>query len=616
MIANMSTFAFLLIAAGLFLVCPNGSVGTAARADAEQAPPGGQPVLQDVLKAYAHGETTRNGRVRVVEVTGPGFTRALEVESTVRAHDWDYQVWWRLARPVKRDDVLLLRFWARTLTTADESGQSLINVRFEVPGLWKLPEKEKKALAPLTKGILVGAGPEWRQFFIRAQAPRDLAPAEVFIALRCGLQRQRVQFGGVTLLDYGHAVKLADLPNTRYSYAGREPDAPWRKEAEARIRRLRMRPMELLVRDAAGRPVPGAKVHVELQRHAFQFGAAFTAWKVLKEFNPDYQTYRKRILENFSSCSFVNALKWHAWAGDWGRRADRKETLAALKWVADQKLPFRGHCLVWPRKSSVSKELRKMLEAKHPDPQAIERKIIEHLRSICPATSFWMEEWDVLNESIPCHDVQDICGDEVMVEWFKETRRLLPDVRLALNEYSILASLTDTRKVLRHEARVKYLLDHGAPLDVLGMQCHMPACPPGPQRILTVLKRFSQFNLPVRATEYTLNAEDPALQYDFTRDFYTVMFSSPQVIGIQMWGFDQMYREDGSLTPIGRAYRDLVLGKWRTRSQGVTDASGVFTCRGFLGTYAATVQTPNETTTQRFVVPKGQDVCRVTITLR
>jgi len=569
---------------------------------------GGRSVIDDPLKMYAKGKENKNGRVRVVAVSGPGFTCALEIESNVGKHDWNYQVWWRSTAPLKKGDALLVRFWARTVYTADESGQSLINVRIETPGLWKRPPKQKEALAPLTKGILVGADSKWRQFFIRARAPRDLAAKDVFVALRCGLQRQRVQFGAIDIIDYGRSVKVEDLPVTRYTYAGREPGAPWRKEAAARIQRMRMREMKVVVRDAQGRPLKGAGVQVELQRHAFQFGAAFTSWKVLKEFNPDYQEYRKRILENFSACSFINALKWHAWAVDWGRRARPKVTLAALRWVAEQRLPFRGHCLVWPRKKSVSRELRKMLEAKRPDPKAIEQKIIEHLRSICPATKFWMEEWDVLNESIPCHDVQDICGERVMVDWFKETRRLLPGVKLALNEYSVLSSRQDTDKVLKHEARIRFLLDNGAPLDVLGMQSHMGAFPPSPLRILEVLKRFSKFERAIRATEYTIRSTDPALAHDFTRDFYTVMFSHPSVVGVQMWGFDQMYNETGGLTAIGRAYRNLVLKEWHTEETGTTDRRGVFSFRGFLGKYAATVVVNGKKHTETFDLPKGNGV--------
>jgi endo-1,4-beta-xylanase len=578
-------------------------------------PEGGKPILQDPLLTYAKERSGKKGSTRVVEADGPGFTKALEVESKVRGNNWEYIVVWRLAAPLKKGDVILLHYWARTVYTADESGQSVIKTAIEVPNLWRLPAKEKTFLAPLTKGVLTSAGKEWKQYFVRAQAPGDLPAKGVSVALRCGEERQRVQFGGIGITNYGTTRKLDDLPITHYSYAGRELNAPWRQEAAARIRQHRTRGIQIVVQDKAGKPVANAKVELELTRHAFQFGAAFRTADVLEEYNPNYQQQRQQILENFSSASFVNALKWHPWVGDWGGPFKRENTLAALRWVQEQKLPFRGHCLVWPRKSSVSKAVRKLLEAEKPDPAAIQLAILEHIRSIGPATSFWMDEWDVLNESIPCHDVQDLCGDEVMVEWFKEARRVLPGVKLALNEYSILSSLTDGRKVPQHEERIRFLLDHEAPVDVLGMQSHMGGSPPSPLRVLRLLDRFATFGLPIRATEFDVKATDPGLVHDFTRDFYTAMFSHPSVIGVQMWGIGQMYDKEGKLKPVGKAHRELVLGEWHTNEQGKTDPQGTFARQGFLGTYRVTI-TANGVPTERTIqLPKGDGAHILTIAL-
>lgn len=588
----------------------------AARArTAGTIPKGGKSIIADPLAAFARTKSNAKGSVGVVEARGPGFTKALEVKSNVRANDWDYQVYLHVSAPVRKGDVLLVHFWARTVQTADESGRSRIKAAVELPNLWRRPPKERELLAPLTRSVMVTAGTEWKQFFIRAQSPRNVPAGGLWVALRSGMERQRVQFGAVDIINFGHSLKVADLPFTRATYAGRQAGAPWRKAADARIQQHRTRKIRIVVRDRDGKPIKGAAVKLELKRHAFGFGAAFRASDVLEEFNPDYETCRRRILENFHSASFVNALKWHAWAGDWGRRHGRKATLESLKWVAEQKLPFRGHCLVWPRKASVSKAMRKRLEARNPDPRAIQRGILEHIRSIAPATAFWMAEWDVLNESIPCHDVQDICGDDVMVEWFKETRRLLPNVKLALNEYGILSSVTDGEKVGLHEKRIRYLLDRGAPVDVLGMQSHMGASPPGPERILKLLNRFAEFGLPIRATEFDIKSTDKELLYDFTRDFYTVMFSHPSVIGVQMWGFGQMYEEDGGLSPIGKAYRELVSGVWHTKAEGTTDSSGAFAYRGFLGTYAVSFTRDGSTVERTFTVPAGEGTCLQALSL-
>ena len=87
-------------------------------------------------------------------------------------------------------------------------------------------------------------------------------------------------------------------------------------------------------------------------------------------------------------------------------------------------------------------------------------------------------------------------------------------------------------------------------------------------------------------------------QADYTRDFMTVMFSHPNVAGIQFWGFGEgahwkpeaaLYREDWSEKPNLLAYRELVFNQWWTSETGVTGKDGAFTSRGFLGRHLATV---------------------------
>ena len=102
----------------------------------------------------------------------------------------------------------------------------------------------------------------------------------------------------------------------------------------------------------------------------------------------------------------------------------------------------------------------------------------------------------------------------------------------------------------------------------------------------------------LQATEYDVVIDDSELAGRFTRDFYTTLFSHPAVGGIVMWGFwdgshwksnAPLYSKDWSQKPAGRAYRDLVLGQWRTAASGKTDKGGTFATRGFFGEYEITV---------------------------
>jgi GH35 family endo-1,4-beta-xylanase len=576
-------------------------------------PSGGTSILVDPFSQKVH--TSNKGGTKILTNIDGKFNKVWQFESKIKKNDWDCMNFWKINKPIKNGDVVLLSFWARTEFTADESGQSNVNMGLELHGLWKMPHKRKEFLKPLTNTLKLVAGDKWQQFFIRGKAPEDVPISKFIIPLKAGNQIQTIWFADMKLINYGPNIDVNKLPMSKYTYKGREPNAKWRRLARLRILKNRTRRVHLSLKGKNGSLLKNAVVKVELKKHAFQFGGAICSWKLNPNFNQEkYQEYRERTLENFSAVSFTNALKWHPWVRDWGENFYKENTLDSLKWVEEQKLPFRGHCMVWPRKCSVSNELAQLLKAEKPNKKLIERKILEHIRDIGAATSFCMDEWDVLNESIPCHDVQDICGDQVMIDWFKEARKVLPSkVKLALNEYSILSVLTDTEKISKHEDRIKYLLDGGAPLEVLGFQSHMGGAPPSPERIYRVLNRFSKFHLPIRATEYDIKSNDEDLIYDFTRDFLTIMFSHSSVIGVQMWTFDGFYDKDGQITTFGKAYQDLVLKKWKTVKNGRTDTKGIFSFRGYLGEYELQITVNGQKITKTFKLEKGDGTDNISI---
>ena len=56
------------------------------------------------------------------------------------------------------------------------------------------------------------------------------------------------------------------------TYEGRDADSQWRNEANTRIEKIRKAPLKVQVVDAQGKPIRGARVRVQQQRHAFGFG--------------------------------------------------------------------------------------------------------------------------------------------------------------------------------------------------------------------------------------------------------------------------------------------------------------------------------------------------------
>ncbi len=278
---------------------------------------------------------------------------------------------------------------------------------------------------------------------------------------------------------------------------------------------------------------------------------------------------------------------------------NQPQTLAALATLQDDNFHLRGHVLVWPSKRNLPNSVSSLIDNSDP---AVLQHVLDHIDDIVPATKDYLEEWDVINEPYDNHDLMDLFGNHVMVDWFNEARAQHPTARLFINDYGIISGGgQNTTKQQFYEDTVRYLLDQGAPVDGMGFQGHFDASPTGIPRVLSVLDRYAQAfpDLKFRITEFDVDTDDEELQADYTRDFLTAVFSQPQVLGFQMWGFWEgahwrpgaaMYRRDWTEKPNGAAYRDLVLNQWWTDDTRTTGADGRVRGRGFLGDYDLTVE--------------------------
>jgi hypothetical protein len=144
---------------------------------------------------------------------------------------------------------------------------------------------------------------------VEVKEDRDAGKLEWVSALSSKLQW--IEFGGISVVNFGPNVKVAALPDTskiRRTYVGREPNAAWRREADARIEKFRKGNLQVLISDKNGRPVPGAQVKVEMKRHAFRWGTAIVP-SIEVEPIPDWgRTAHERRLLCCPSCSTASRL--------------------------------------------------------------------------------------------------------------------------------------------------------------------------------------------------------------------------------------------------------------------------------------------------------------------
>ncbi|NOT59122.1 MAG: hypothetical protein HOP19_02735, partial [Acidobacteria bacterium] len=181
---------------------------------------------------------------------------------------------------------------------------------------------------------------------------------------------------------------------------------------------------------------------------------------------------------------------------------------------------------------------------------------------------------------------------------FQMARQHDPNAKLFYNDYDILAANGWNRQKQDYVfTLMNWLLDHGAPVDGLGMQGHFGAVTQI-DTMQQIIERFSQLRVPFNLTEFDFNTADETLQADFTRDFVTLMFSTPRCTDFLMWGFWErahwlplgaMYRADWSSKPNALVWNELLFHEWWTNESGATNREGQFIVRAFKGKQRVTV---------------------------
>jgi GH35 family endo-1,4-beta-xylanase len=539
-----------------------------------ELPAGEAVIASDAVSAFELQGAA--GEAELITADAQPFEGAVRIRTRERTPDW-WSVQWMThsLTEVRRGDVLHCTFYARGIESVDETGIPRGRVYFQEAG------------APWRKSLLreFEAGPEWQRYDFPFAAQRSLGAGEAMLAFAFGYPPQTIEIGGVSLTNYRDAVRLRDLPMTSYTYAGMDPDAPWREGARDRIEQYRKAQLTIRVTDANGLPVPGARVHVRMMRHAFPFGSAISSAYIQSPRSDPAEVarYREMIVRLFSTVAIENHLKWPGYL-EWG---GKDSVLDTLRWLKSENIPARGHVLVWPSWRNAPSFLRERFEN---DPDGLRKAIAEWITEIAGRTRGLLYEWDVLNEPVSKHVFMDMLGEEEMVEWFRLARQADPDVRLMINEFNII----NGGHIDGYERIIRFLLDNGAPLNGIGIQSHLGMRPPGIPHVLAVLDRLSKFELPLIISEFDQPTSDEALQGRFMRDYMTAVFSHPAVDSFIMWGFWEprhwrpegaLFRRDWSIKPNGQAYLDLVFDEWWTDEELATGPDGTCTVRAFLGSY-------------------------------
>ena len=204
-------------------------------------------------------------------------------------------------KPVKAGDLLVTSVRARVV--GDRTATGLVSVYAEStdPG------------AGSVGGSILPTG-EVKTYRRSVESPGDFPAGQFRVAVHLAPQAQTVEIYAVSLEAYPADTPASEMNLDGITWDGRDADAPWRAEANARIDRLRKADLTVRVTDPAGDPVEGATVTVKQKRHAWRFGT-FVGDTLLKD-DADGERYRAEVLRRY------NFLTLPAYLADWGWRND------------------------------------------------------------------------------------------------------------------------------------------------------------------------------------------------------------------------------------------------------------------------------------------------------
>lgn len=487
----------------------------------------------------------------------------------------------------------MLRFWARMLSTVDESGFGTLGYTVE--------EFAKGSFLDAAKGS-VSLNSEWKQYSILFAGREDWAAGVWRLCLKVGYNPQVIQVAGVSITNYHKAIEVADINTTKKSadtYYGREEGALWREEALKRIEKYRVRDINVSVTDEDGNPVQDAEISADMTRNEFLWGSIGpVAYATIQG-----SSLRNYMLEKFNAVTPENSMKIGYFApGDGATAVDH------ANFTIDNNLYLHGHVVLWDSYTRQGTDLNAAMPTMSED--EIRKTFYSYASELIRYFGDSMTQLDVLNEPRANSKTRDRFG----VSWIADLFRLsdllrdeyAPDMKLYLNETGISGAESHWNNVYSLNKLVTDLKKEGAVIDGVGHQYHGDPIY-YPQTIYNQFDYVTDLVDEITITEYDAvysgsalsKQEALELEGDYLRDSIIMAYSNPKMAGFIMWGmYDQQHwRADSPM--LDREYNEkpgvkywdqLVLGDWKTQTGGKTDKNGICAMRGHRGEYDITVK--------------------------
>ena len=499
--------------------------------------------------------------------------------ATPPQNPWDARFAGGNPSPVNGGDAVAIRLWARSPTNHK------IDLMFQ--------QSSDPYAKILSQSVTLT--PQWKEYRFVAllDNAQSFAAGQSNFEIHAGYGAGTVEIAGVRVEDFGPAERgevVAKIGGETLDWwDGRAHDDTWRAAALQRIERNRKADLRVRVVDGAGHPVSGATVSAKMTRHAFRFGTAIASGAFWTSDTPASKRYKEIAAQNFNTITLENGMKWPQ-----DSPAQRAINADILAWAKAHNIEVRGHNLVWGSTKFMPQQIggKKLSQLSN---EQLKAAIEAHVREYVRLYKGQVYVWDVVNEAVAERDIWERVGWDEFARVYQIAREEDPKVLLAYNDYKLFHVENDT-EWRREQEVIQKLTAAGVPLDIVAEQAHLgtPLIPI--PTVLSNLADLERTGKAVEITEFDLGLNDDTAQAAYVRDFLTACFSDPKVVSFVQWGFwegahwrskegGHLVRRDFSFRPSMDAYRDLVFKQWWTSATGPSDTKGVFTTRGFKGSY-------------------------------
>lgn len=398
--------------------------------------------------------------------------------------------------------------------------------------------------------------------------------------------------------------------------------------AKTNIEQFRKRTHKIRILDKSGKPVAGAKLHVNQKTHDFKFGANMF---MLDEFEDPAvnQRYREAFPQyfNFATLPFY-------WSGtepeegmtrygiDSPKLHRRPAADLCMQFCEENDILPKIHCLCYDKTVPTWLPLD--------DKEAMWQYYEKRFQEISQRYAGRMYEVEVTNELVASYGWKhcSVLANEpdTDIRMFEMARKYFPQDKLLVHDCE-LADVGWAGCRSPYYLQIHDLLRRGAQIDKIGVQNHIFMGVSGDQavdlptyyrhfmvdRIFNGLKTLSSFGKPIGITEVTIptlgddGIEAEQLQADMLRVLYTIWFSTPLMDSITYWNladytavtFPQwdenncrggIFHSDMTPKLAALELKRLIQQEWHTELDLVTDENGYAEFHGFYGDYTAAME--------------------------